>query len=402
MHHSWVTRAVIAVIVVGAGLLGAYVLGFFDDEILVYSMKKCGSVPKQERFSCFRAQLETSHRGDNLEGFMGRLNRLAPRFTKTGENSYAVFGTNCHTFYHALGDYAAMHSEGKSTEELVALGDMRCAAGYVMGLFKRLTYENNYRGEYLSSMYRLCPSAEKNSCAHELGHDLHDKYTQPILALLDEITLEKYGVVLGSRAMREREEVDLTQPFEDCRTMLSEDAWPYCYTGIGHGMFLFGEFNPNGYMAELDGCASIADREGQEECNEFLIYRIGVNYAAPLFLSSSFDEAEKVCEEATSRASVPNEMEYLEQCYLGVGGGVGLYVDSELLSVDPTVEEVPRLKEDLLRYARLCNRVPETYQDSCYLGLMGTNFLDAYLKFRMFDPTIERLVPYSGNYEVVG
>lgn len=400
MKKRVVHRALIAVLLLSAALFAGYVL-VFDDVLLVHSLQTCESVPRAERFSCFRAQIET-HAEKDLEGYMSRLNRLAPEFTKTGDNSYAVFGTNCHTFYHALGDFAAMHAEGRSVKELIKLGDMRCAAGYVMGLFKRLTYENNYQGDYLSQMYPVCPPAERNSCAHELGHDLYDKHAEPILALLDGITHERYGVRLGSRAAHERGAVDLAKPFEECRAMLPEHEWPYCFTGVGHGMFLFGEFNPDGYLAELDSCTSIEDREGQEECNEFLIYRIGVNYAAPLFLSSSFDEAETVCDEAAAAASTPNTSAYLEQCYLGVGGGVGLYVDSELLSVEPEPEDIPRLKETLIRYAHLCNRVPEVYGESCYLGLLGTNFLDAYLKFRMSDSAIEGLVPYVGNYEVVG
>lgn len=401
MGSRLVRIAFIAAFLLGTGVVGAYASGFFDNHLLVRSMKRCESVSKEERFSCFRATLEQRANG-GLVHYMAQLNELAPQFTKTGDNSYAVFGTNCHTFYHALGDYAAMHAEGRSVEELLTLGDMRCAAGYVMGLFKRLTYENNYRGEYLSRMYDLCPHAEKNSCAHELGHDLYDKHAEPILALLDEITFERYGVTIGSRAVRERGPVDLTKPFEECRAMLPENEWPYCFTGVGHAMFLFGEFNPDGYIAELESCTSVEDLERQEECNEFLIYRIGVNYAAPLFLQSSFEEAEAVCDEAAAEASVPNTHEYLEQCYLGVGGGVGLYVDSELLAVPPESEDIPQLKESLIRYAHLCNRVPEAYGDNCYLGILGTNYLDAYLKYRMFDPTIERLVPYTGNYEVVG
>lgn len=384
-------------------IVGLYSSGAFNDFLFVKAMKRCNIVSEEERFSCFRAGLE-NYPMSNLEEHIAHVELLVPKFTTNSEDtSYAIFGTNCHTFYHALGDFVAMHAEGRSVEELIKIGTMRCTAGYAMGFFKRLAYEHDYHDQYISNILEACPSPAWNSCVHEVGHVLHDKYTQPILALLDPITEKQYGVqVVPPATDRSSYALDLTRPFEDCRALVPEDDWPYCYTGIGHNMFLFGAFNPKGYLAELDRCVGVSDVENQEECNEFLIYRIGVNYAAPLFLSSSFDEGKTICQNAVARASTPNEQEYFEQCYLGVGGGIGLYIDSELLSIDPASGDIPRLKEDLARYARLCNRMPEGYQDNCTLGLLGTNYLKAYLKYRMFDPTIERLIPYAGNYEIVG
>ncbi len=357
---------------------------------------------KEERFSCFRRALEEYWKNEPVEEYVHDVEKLPLVFKNAGEAAYAIFGTNCHTFYHALGDFAAAHSEGMSLKDLFDAGSADCTAGYMMGLHKRMALMHNYSDDIMRSLYETC-SARKpkivHSCAHEIGHTLHDKHFMPILSLLDPMT---EGRRLALPAEFAPSSIDLRAPFEDCRRLLPETEWPYCYTGVGHNMFLFGEFNPQGFMGEMRSCDSIDESGDKENCYAYIIYRIGINYGGPLLVQSKVVEGIKVCEDIVA-VPPPGKEDYREHCYLGVGGGIGLYLDSEYLSQEPSSEQdVLGLKQALMSYARLCENVPTGYVETCFRGLFGTNFKNAYEKYRLSHPILDKIFPDVKDYRVVG
>lgn len=375
---------------------------FLDTNNLSDNLTACQDSTTQERFSCFRAVIEEHFTDSNLEAYVSYVQANAFTENETGGGEYAIFGTNCHTLYHALGDFVAAHRGTLPLKEAVLLGDIRCAGGYYMGFYKRNTYLNNYDDASIKAIYETCPEFAEVECAHELGHDLYEKYSHSILTVLDEISRTKYGMDIPKRTASSSMHVDLKSAFADCNTYLPEHLQPYCHSGVGHNMFLFGEINPGGYLAELANCEEVGDLADQKMCSEFLVYRVGINYAAPLFLNSRPDEGSNICEEIAEAARPSDKEEYLRHCYLGVGGGIGLFVDSEFLATEPEEDKIPQLKTELLHYANLCELTSEPFKETCFTGLFGTNFIDGYLKFRIHQPTIEKLIPYIEDFKVVG
>jgi hypothetical protein len=281
----------------------------------------------------------------------------------------------------------------------------------MMGLYKRTALKNGFPTDLLKEFYQACNQEAKHQCSHEIGHLLNDKYTTSILGVLDRLTQEQYGLSYPEKynyTLFENENLDA--PFEECRRVVPQDERSYCYTGVGHNLFLFSEFSPNGYKTQFQECMNI--KEGnKEDCFSFLLFRIGINSMAPKFLSSQFAEGNKICEDALEIIKRPDLMFH---CYKGVGGGIGLFVESEypeyfrdaklpIFSDEFTVDDIKNMKQSLLNFAKLCEASPgKQLATECFQGLLGTRFKTLYLLFGVKHNTIEELLPKVGDFEVSG
>lgn len=365
------------------------------DQIFAKGVESCNASPKEERFSCYRAEIEARFKGE-----IPSENAVKKNLSfKSGDYSYAVFGTNCHTFYHAYGDYLATHLEKETWQDALSSCSEDCTSGCYMGLIKRLSLKTNFESEVLKDLFDQCPETSINQCAHEVGHVLHDKYVSSILGPLDEITFKKYGLkVSEDYKYVTYTEPNLDAPFEECRKIVTQaTVLPQCYTGIGHNLFLVSEFNHNNFQAEFDKCNAITPAN-RDSCLGFLIFRIGINNSAPHLLAGRTEEGVKVCDDTISQLS-RSDLKF--HCYLGIGGGIGLFIDSDYdLTSDISAETEIRLLEK----ASLCDRVPPDSIDNCYKGLLGTPFKNIYKNFKYKYPKIDELLgPVNANqFQVVG
>lgn len=396
---------ILTLILILVGILfSTYFYSSYKLKSLESEIKECNVVARELRFSCFRASLENHFQKSksSLEDFIISVKNNKKLLFKSDDNSYAIFGTNCHTFYHALGDLAATYSGTDKLEEFLKIGPSGCTAGYTMGLYKRLALKDYYSLDLLKRYYKVCPSGQSNQCAHEIGHLLHDKYTSSILKVLDDLSLKTYALNYPDKYQYiSFDKVDLNAPFEDCEEIITENdnLVAQCYTGIGHNMFIFSEFSPTGYKDQFKECESVAE-ENKENCFGFLIYRIGINTVASKFISGKFDEGNKICSEVESLAGRDNLKHH---CYIGLGGGIGLFIDSEYNLSQINDDNLVETKKTLLNFAALCEKSPEDFIDQCLAGLMGTRFEGFYKTLKLNFKRIEELRPrLDKDFKVVG
>lgn len=370
----------------------------------------CSLIEKQLRFSCYRNIIEEYYQGD-LEKFLENIENDAVLTFKGKDTSYAIFGTNCHTFYHAVGDLIATESTELDIQSALNDCPLSCTNGCMMGLYKRIALENDFSTDILKEFYEVCRPEERHQCAHEIGHLLHDKYTTSILQTLDTLSYEQYDFRYPQEYNYTLfENTNLNAPFEECRNIMPEDELSYCYTGVGHNLFLFSEFSPEGYKTQLQECMSIGE-DNQENCFNFLLFRIGINSGASRFLSSQFIEGNEVCKDAIA---IIERDDLANHCYKGIGGGIGLFIESEypeyfiegdlpIFSEEFTVDDIKSIKKSLLDFAVLCEASPgEVLQSECFQGLLGTRFKILYLLFGVKYEQIEKLLPDLDNFEVSG
>lgn len=369
---------------------------------------KCNLEPTEFRFSCYRSSIE-KYFGKNPSKFLATLDkdkslRFENSFKTSGNISYAVFGTNCHTFYHAVGDYVATYWGNRDLATLINLGPTNCTNGYTMGLYKRIGLSKHFDTNLLSRFFKLCREGVQNQCAHEIGHLLHDKNTFSVLKTIDMISRDQYGLSYPKDYQYTvATETDINAPFELCRQIIpDENKVAQCFTGIGHNLFLFSEFSHNDYKDEFSQCAKI-NIENRENCYGFLVYRIGINEAAPRFLSNDFEGGRQICDQV---AAVVSSLDLKKHCYLGLGGGIGLYVDSEY--PDSLIAEIgdkgfEALRSQLADYARLCDKAEQEFADRCLAGLFGTRYKKLYDQVKVYNERIEELRPtWDSDFEVVG
>jgi hypothetical protein len=323
------------------------------------------------------------------------------RARNKGEVSYAIFGTNCHTFYHSAGDFVATHLNSRELKSLIDDAPVSCTNGYIMGLYKRLGLMNHFETDLLRKFFELCKKGAENQCAHEIGHMLQDKYTYSILKVIDEISKEKYGLVypIGYDYSIAKKQ-DLDAPFEGCEEIITDNnKVAQCFTGVGHNLFLFSEFSDEGYKPMIKDCESV-EGKNQDNCVGFLLFRIGINEAAPRILSGKVSDGEKVCKDAVSFAQ---KQSLAFHCYVGIGGGIGLFVDSEYREDDINDQNSELLSEELTNFAKLCHDISEEFVDKCLAGLMGTKYARFYDILKLYDERIEKLRPtLDSDFEVVG
>lgn len=396
--HTWSDTRWTAIL--GALFCIALLYVYVSDSALSRAIQHCESTPVAERFSCFRVAIEKHHSGNDLSAYTAFVQERVYTKNDTGGGAYAIFGTNCHTLQHALGDFVATKSEDIPPEEALRYGDGRCAGGFYMGFLKRYAYMHEYSNQSLSALYDACPHTAREECAHELGHALYDRHGQPVLGVIDTITKEKYNAAVDSPTVSSATP-NIRGAFSDCTTLLEKDLQPYCYTGIGHNMFLFGEIDEDGYIEQFEACENMETQSERTQCQEFLMYRVGINYASPHFISGSYQDGIMTCENAVAQTNANDRDALFAQCYIGVGGGIGLFVDSEFLASDETPEDIVALRDTLYAYADRCSAAPEQFVPDCFSGLLGTHFYDAYTKFRVYHPMLERIVPYNDSFEVV-
>ena len=401
---------VISILLVSLVLFAIYYGIFADAERkFVREIEGCNLIEKELRFSCYRKVLEKYYEGE-FENFLEDIKNNASISFKGKDTSYAIFGTNCHTFYHAVGDFIATNNTEDAVRSSLDYCPLSCTNGCMMGLYKRIALENNFTTEILEEFYSTCRQEEKHQCAHEVGHLLHDKYTTSILETLDRLSYEQYNLQYPQEynyALFEK--ADLNAPFEECRKILPENEFSYCYTGVGHNLFLFSEFSSDGYKTQLQECMGV-EEINREECFGFLLFRIGINSVAPKFLSSQFIEGNEICEDAVAIIGRDN---LIHHCYKGVGGGIGLFVESEypeyfvdaqlpIFDEDYKLEDIKNIKKILSNFVGLCKASLGKYTQECLEGLLGTRFKTLYFLFGLQNKDIEELLPKLDDFEVSG
>ncbi len=372
----------------------------------VYS---CNRAKPHLRFSCYRVTLENHFpQADDTGQYVRTLEKNTELSLKTVDNqAYAIFGTNCHTFYHAVGDFAATHAGDKPLQELLSYNSGKCTAGYTMGVYKRLALADGYSTALLKSFYDVCPQGQENQCSHEIGHLLHDKHTYSVLKIIDSVSERDYGLTYPKTyRYAVSSSTDLNAPFEECEEIIpisKPDLIRQCYTGVGHNLFLFSEFSPDGFASQFRECSTISE-ENRENCFAFLLYRIGINEGAPRFLDTNFAAGNSICTDVIRQIEalgVSNTSDLRTHCYIGIGGGIGLFIDSEYSSGEYTssVTDIERLTG----YAKLCEEAPLEFVDNCLAGLMGTKFKKLYADFKLKYEPIEKLLPkLNTTFEVTG
>lgn len=390
-------------------LLGSTVLLFKNYKLssskvnLAEEVKKCNVLPAQIRFSCFRAVLEKDFFANKSIGLKKYLQSLESRGITfhSEDNSYAVFGTNCHTFYHAVGDLIANNVDPKGNlKDSVAYCSNQCTSGCVMGLYKRLALDNQYDENLLKDFYKDCPQGGGHQCAHEIGHVLHDKYVTSILKPIDEISAKNYGLKpQGNPIYTTFDSANIDTPFEDCKKLVPSDELAYCYTGIGHNLFLFSEFSPEGYKQSFNECDK-ADPSHLNDCYAFVVYRIGINDVATKFLSGKYDEGKAICDDVVN---ITKNKDMKKHCYLGVGGGIGLFIDSEYSNVPITQDNLKDTQQAVTNYITMCEKSEEAYKQDCYKGLLGTKVRKLYKQLNLQDSVFDDILKnLKTEFEVVG
>ena len=371
--------------------------GYREENEFASKIRECNATGTEYRFSCYRSALEKHYRGSlaNLTGWIKSNQHLSFQGQDT---SYAIFGTNCHTFYHAVGDFMAVKGSGEDIASLVNDCSMACTGGCMMGLYKRAALIESYPSELLRSFYEVCPEGSGHQCAHEIGHILHDKYTNSILQPIDDLSRDRYTLGPNRYRYATFEEPNLTAPFEECETVVPEDV-ANCFTGVGHNMFVFAEFAVDGYKSSFAECDQLADAN-RDTCYDFLIYRVGINDAATKFLSGAFEEGRSVCDEVANSAERSDAKRH---CYRGIGGGLGLFLDSEYVNLQITSENLASLQRNILGRIHLCEESEEEWKQECYKGLLGTRLKKLYVDLNLYNDVIEKILPtITSDFEVVG
>lgn len=385
---------ILILLAIAAGLTGTfavYRLRTANAAGITESIRKCNSATGRLRFSCYRAAIQR-HRTGPMAEYTQSLEKNEHINFKTDDNSYSIFGNNCHTFYHALGDYIATEAvDTGKVKETIAMCPQGCQAGCAMGISKRMSLRRGYDLDFFKSFYAGCRPFEKHQCAHEIGHNLYDKYVSSILQTLDAISEKEFGLKpKQSYAYTKTQTPDLDSPFVACRSLLPPEELRYCYTGIGHDLFLFSQFAPKGYETLISECKSLQDTDHKDSCKSYLMLRIGINDAAPKYLKQDFAGAAELCSATTELMEKP---ELLKRCYLGLGGGIGFYVESEYLDRNTTDITPSDMQEILKRYARLCDSTPPEFTDACYSGLMNTGFGALYKAYGPKIDGVEKILP---------
>ncbi len=368
----------------------------------------CNAVETRLRFSCYRSNIERHYRG-NLAGFLEKLKTDKKSFKfdsifKNEKVSYAIFGTNCHTFYHAVGDFIAANTTLKEVDIKEALDycPSTCTAGCTMGLYKRTALDSSFSIDLLRRFYNICREGERNQCAHEIGHLLQDKYFYSVLKTLDEISERAYDLKPEKRFQYvTTTTTDFNAPFEKCKDIISKNKLAQCYTGVGHNLFLFSEFSPEGYKSMFDECQKIPE-SNRDTCLSFFIYRIGINDGAAKFLSGKSEEGRRLCDNVIA---IAGREDLKRHCYLGIGGGMGLFADSEFSSQEITEQQAPEVRRQLLYLAKLCDESEGDFTEYCLRGLWGTGFKKLYSSLKVSYDKIEQLIQKinaEDDFEVVG
>lgn len=353
--------------------------------------ERCNTQNQALRYSCYRATIQKYFTG-NLSSYVSAIHSAKNLSFKARDNSYAIFGTNCHTFYHALGDFIASNVPADDIQNAVNLCPLGCTQGCVMGVSKRLSLRNHYKTDFFKTFYAACKTEEKHHCAHEIGHNLSDKYTESVLATIDDLTEKTYGFSTNETYQyKTYDKPDLNAAFSQCREILPPEEVSYCYTGIGHNLYLFSEFSPEGYASQINECKT-TDPSNSEDCLSFLMLRIGINEAAPQFLGNHFEQGIAVCNQVTEEM---NRQDLKQRCYLGLGGGIGFFVEERYVDTVFEQKSLTTIKNELLELGQLCKHVPNEFLEKCYTGLLNTKYRTLYEDLYLSDADIDYQLEYN-------
>jgi hypothetical protein len=357
----------------------------------------CNKVDSNLRFSCYSASIQ-KHYDKDVDKLLADIKKDEKLNFKSEDQSYAVFGTNCHTFYHSVGDFIATIS----TEDFAAQiskAPLTCTAAAIMGLYKRTALKDDFSEDVLKSMWTLCPKGAEHQCTHEVGHLLHDKYVSPVLEVIDGLSKEHYDLNLADYQYKTALTANLDQPFEDCKKLVPPAELPYCYTGVGHNLYLYAEFSPDGVGPMFAACDK-TDESHRADCYDFLVYRIGINDAATKFLASDFTLGNKICNDVMVQGK---QAELKKHCYLGIGGGIGLFVDSEYANLKIDESNLASVQKAVLSFINMCEQSEAEFKAECYKGLLGTRVKKLYKDLNLDNIIIEEILPQiQSDFEVVG
>lgn len=360
----------------------------------------CNSAPINLRFSCYRSAIEKYYKG-NIPAFAAKLKNdkdlsFEESFENGGKISYAIFGTNCHTFYHAAGDFIATYSND-DLPTMLSLGPTSCRNGYTMGLYKRVALKTHYPDDMYQQFLTDCKKGAEDQCAHEIGHLLQDKYSGiAVLKIIDGVSGSQYHLSYPEKydyiiSQNETGQPDLNKPYEICGELFqNKSQLDQCDTGVAHNLFLYSEFANDGHKAMFGECANVSN-DIKNSCYYSIIFISGLNEASTKFLSRDFAGGNKICDDLVTLSGRPD----LESnCYRGLGSGIGLYVEST--PPDPAETDQNKrtdTKNELLDYLKLCEKSNPGFVNSCYNGLMGTEFGKYYNQFQLHYDPFEKLKP---------
>lgn len=367
----------------------------------VSEIMTCNKAPSTLRFSCYRSVIEKYYKGD-VPSFVNELKNdkdiaFEEAFTTNRKISYAVFGTNCHTFYHAAGDYIATYSKD-DLKTMLSFGPTRCTNGYTMGLYKRIALKNNFSDDILNQFYTNCKMTSDNQCAHEIGHILNDKYTgYSLLKILDNISSSQYHLSYPQKynyATFQNADFkpDFNKPFEICKEQFQERKLVFCLNGIGHNLLLYSEFSPDGNKSLFNECLDLTG-ENKSNCYNYVILNFGTIQAAPKYLSGDYKAGQKICDDVLALSGQPGLERY---CYKGLGAGIGIYVDSVYGLEEITKENHDAIKTELQSYLDICQKVKPQFINNCLGGLIDTQFAKYYDQLDLQSPAFDK-VRSGGN-----
>ncbi len=390
-RRTWIIAAVLLLAVAAAS---SYAYSASWKYQLRSRVTFCNTEAPHLRFSCYRAELEKVYDSnplyqENMRSFVNFVSDAGVKFRSEDDDiSYAHFGTNCHTFYHALGDTIGTYGEGSITQ-LHALCPLDCTSGCAMGLHKRMALKSGFSDEENKEFYRACTDSEKHQCTHEIGHSLQDKNVSSILGVLDGLSEKYYGLAQPQTyTYTIKAKPDIDSAFGDCRRLLPSDEWEYCFTGVGHNFFLYSAFSEKNYKTQIDECMNVS-AENRDPCLAYLLFRIGINEAAPKFLNGEYDAGKAICDDLVQSIG---SRKLSNDCYKGIGGGIGLFLESELINYAPESLHTNEMKKRILDYGLMCKKVADkSLRQDCILGLLGTKFKNYYDMLVLYDPEIDEL-----------
>jgi hypothetical protein len=334
-------------------------------------VKLCNTMPEILRFSCYRSTIEQYFGKDTItfgEWIHSHQNISFETAKKGGKVSYAVFGTNYHTFYHAAGDYIATYNRGKDILYVRNLGASTCTNGYIMGLYKRLALQQKFSLDYIKKLYTSCPEDEGYWCAHEVGHLLYDRNVYSILKVLDSISQKYYNVSYPQSYPYETfSNEDAEKSFAECDLIFSDTKrQSECYSGIGHNIFLFSEFMQKDSSSIEKECENISHKDS---CHDYYMYRLGLNKVAPSFLSQKYNDGNTLCQK-----NAKGNSRLLTFCYKGLGRGMGLFFNSEYTNNVIENNKAQALKK-IKEYKTLCSQSAKEFVSSCEKEFLDTKMI---------------------------
>jgi hypothetical protein len=377
---QWPKSKIFWLLIIFISGICALFLYYYRPYAFTHRVQKCNEVSDKLRFSCYRKVIANYYSG-NLGGYIKSLDDISNGLFTNNDTSYAIFGTNCHTFYHALGDFMAAQPSGD-----VKLCPDTCTGGCVMGFLKRKAYGFNYDSKKTSELFDSCADSQKAICAHEIGHIFNDKFQIPVLERINDLTRAS-GMFVGDSDSTSYEKIgEEEKAFDGCRSVVPAEHLASCYEGVGHNIFLFMEFSLAGYDNVVKKCVNLTSSD-KDVCYSLLAYRVGINEVASEFLRNKFEEGNTECSNVLDSIG---EKKYLENCYQGLGRGIGLFLQSQYPGQESrTKSETLILTAKLVRYSDLCRHAKPGYDTFCYEGLVGTKFLDYYSSLNLKIDAIE-------------